>query len=36
MERTNELIGEAIEGIDCYDEIDTVLRELESYTIYHF
>jgi hemerythrin len=36
IEVTRDLIKEASEGIDCYDEIKTVLRELESYTIYHF
>ncbi len=30
------LIRDAEDGIDCYDEIDTLLHELKDYTVYHF
>ncbi len=36
MDQTNALILDVEDGIDCYDEIEAVLHELESYTIYHF
>lgn len=36
MNRTNELMVDAEEGIDCYDEISEVLQELKAYTVYHF
>lgn len=36
IEMTKELIKDAEDGIDCYDEIATVLGELESYTVEHF
>ncbi len=36
MESVHELTIDAKSGIDCYDEIETVLRELERYTIVHF
>lgn len=31
-----DLISDAEAGVDCYDEISLVLKELESYTIEHF
>lgn len=30
------LIKDAKDGVDCYDEISTVLNELEGYTVEHF
>lgn len=36
VERTKELVIDAKDGIDCYDEIVSVLKELSDYTIYHF
>jgi len=36
IERTQGLIVDAEEGIDCYDEIIEVLNELADYTVYHF
>jgi hemerythrin len=36
IETTKELIQDAEDGIDCYDEIARVLGELESYTVEHF
>ena len=36
MEEIKSLIQETTEGVDCYDEIEAVLLELERYTIYHF
>lgn len=36
LERTSSLINDAKDGFDCYQEIEDVLGELESYTIYHF
>jgi len=31
-----ELIKEAKEGLDCYDQIVSVFKELEDYAVYHF
>lgn len=36
IERTQELIQDAEDGIDCYDEIVSVLNQLADYTVYHF
>lgn len=36
IEHTQELVIDSKDGIDCYDEIVAVLKELSSYTIYHF
>lgn len=36
VERTKNLVVDSKDGIDCYDEIVDVLKELSDYTIYHF
>lgn len=36
IEKTKELVYDAEDGIDCYDEIVYVLKELVDYTVYHF
>lgn len=36
VEHTKDLSIEAKDGVDCYDEIVSVLKELSDYTIYHF
>ena len=36
VERAQDLVGDAKEGLDCYDDIVAVLNELASYTVYHF
>lgn len=34
--KVKDLIGDAEEGIDCYDELASVLEDLKSYTREHF
>lgn len=36
IERSQGLVYNAEDGVDCYDEIVSVLKELVDYTIYHF
>lgn len=36
IETAKNLISDAQDGIDCYDEIAQVLEELKNYTIEHF
>jgi hemerythrin len=36
IDQVNTLEKDVKEGIDCYDEVYAVLKELEDYTVYHF
>jgi hemerythrin len=36
IEETNDLIVDAKDGLDCYDDIKNLLDELQDYTVYHF
>ncbi|PKM93300.1 MAG: bacteriohemerythrin [Firmicutes bacterium HGW-Firmicutes-1] len=36
VEQTKDLVYEAEDGVDCYDDLVIVLKELVDYTIYHF
>jgi len=36
IDQINALEEDVKEGIDCYDEVYAVLKELEDYTVYHF
>ncbi len=36
IEQVNALERDVKDGIDCYDEVYNVLKELEDYTVYHF
>ncbi len=36
IEDTKKLLVDAQDGIDCYDELVAVLKELAEYTQYHF
>ena len=36
IDQVNALEKDVKDGIDCYDEVYSVLKELEDYTVYHF